>query len=273
MSVDRRPHADDQLRAGFAALSRDAAFTPACPAADRLWAGARGELAPADVEAMAVHMADCGACAEAWRIARDFGTPAELAAPAHAFQWWMPAAAVIVLASGVSLFYLTRPTAITVTPTTAVVAPAQPSFTIELEKAPVKVSSKYALTFRGPGDGRKFLEALKIALEPYERNDYPAAAASLGALRAQYPDAVEPSLYQGVSLLLSGHAASAIEPLQHARDRADADHLDDATWFLAAASERAGRRDEAQRLAQAVCNGRGQRATSACSAAAALRQP
>jgi hypothetical protein len=267
------PEMDARLRAAFASLSRDAAFTADCPPPERLWAGARGELPPGEVETLASHVADCGACAEAWRIAKDFGTPAEFVRPAPAVHWWMPAAAVIVLASGVSLFYLTRAADTPVTPTTAVVAPAPPSFAIELEKAPVKVSSRYALTFRGSNDATKFLAALKTALAPYERNDYVAAAAALGTLRAQYPEPVEPAFYQGVSLLLSGDAVAAIEPLEQARERADADQLEDATWFLAAASERAGRRDQAQRLAQAVCDGKGARSTSACSAAAAMRQP
>ncbi len=265
------PRNDQQLRAAFATLSRDAEFTAACPASEQLWAGARGDLAPGEVESLAVHMADCGACAEAWRLAREFGAPAQLAAPARAFPWWLPAAAVIMLASGATLFYVTRPPGATVAPTTANVAPAVPTYRIPVEKAPIKVSTRYALTWRGPTDGRAFLEALKTALEPYERADYPAAVATLTELTTRYRDTAEPALYLGVSHLMAGDAAAAIAPLEHARDLAEREQREDVTWFLAAAYERAGRAGEAQRLAQAVCDGQGARAGAGCAAAAALR--
>lgn len=263
---------DDQaLRAAFEALSKDAAFTDACPPADRLWAGARGELKPPEVEALALHLAECGACAEAWRVAKDFGTPAVLAAPARGFDWKLPAAAMIVLAAGVSLFYVTRPVGTPISPTIASVPPAPPAFVLPIEKAPIKVSSRYALTWRGTGDGKAFLEALKGALAPYERGEYRAAIDALVPLVRQYPDSAEPHFYSGVSMLLAGEESSAVAPLARARELADAELREDADWYLAVAYERAGRRDDAQRLAQTICDARGSRAAAACGAAAALR--
>jgi tetratricopeptide (TPR) repeat protein len=261
---------DDQLRQAFQDLSRNAAFGPECPPPDRLWAGARGELPPGEVEAVAVHLAECGACAEAWRVARDFGTRVELDAPKAAFPWWLAAAAaVVIVAAGSALVYLRRP-AVSTTPAVAIA----PTFTIPIEKAPIKVSSKYALTWRGANDGQAFLAALKTALAPYERGDYPAAIASLSAVVSQYGDTMEPSYYLGVSQLLAGNPAAAIERLEHARDLADPDVYEDVTWYLAAAYERAGRRADAQRFAQSVCDARGPRAPAACAAATVLvRQP
>jgi hypothetical protein len=259
----------DDLRAAFQSLSRDATFTSQCPPADRLWAGARGELARHDVEHLATHLAECGACAEAWRIARDFGTPAALPAPkaAAVTPWWLAAAAVIGLAAGLSLLYYTRtPDPAAPVASAPVVAP---SFAIPIEKAPIKVSSRYALTWRGPGDGQRFMSDLKIALEPYERGDYAAAVQTLSALRKQYADTAETSLYLGISMLLAG-SGNPIEVLEHARNLAEPGQAEDAAWFLAAAYERGGRRADAQRMAQTVCDAKGPRATHACSAAAAL---
>ena len=261
------PREDAKLRAAFESLSHDARFTPDCPPPDRLWAGARGELAPSEVESLALHVAECGACAEAWRVAKDFGEPAQYAQPAHAFKWWMPAAAVIVLAGAVSLFYFTRP-AVTTAPTVATMpAPSGPAITFD--KPSVWVSPKHALTFRGPNE-QSFLSEMKTAVEPYERGDYPAAVRSLTALRAKYRDVAEPALYQGLSFLLAGDAANAIEPLEHARDLIDIEEMENVTWYLAAAYERAGRRGDALRFAQAVCNLKAPRSEAACAAAARL---
>jgi tetratricopeptide (TPR) repeat protein len=260
---------DDQLRAAFQALSRDAEFTPACPPAGRLWAGAHGELPPAEVEALAAHLADCGACAEAWRVASDFGPRAELTAPQARLPWWLAAAAASVIAAGTSVWVLNR--APEPTPPPMVTMP--PSFAIEVAKAPIRVSSRYALTFRGANDGRAFMTELKTALEPYERGDYAAAVLSLRSLVEKYPDLPEPSYYLGVSELMTGNVIAAIERLAQARDLADPDQHDDVTWYLAAAYERAGRRGEAQRWAQAVCDANGTRSAAACAAAAALGRP
>jgi hypothetical protein len=267
MTLDRRPHADDQLRAGFAALSRDAAFTPACPPADRLWAGARGELASADVEAIAVHMADCGACAEAWRVARDFGGSVALPAPARVFPWWLAAAAVLVIAAG-SVLYYSRDARSTTDPTqtAALVVDSVPPFAVAVDKAPIRVSSRYALTWRGPNDGRQFLAALNQALAPYVRGEYAAAATELAQLAAAYPDTEEPQFYLGVSRLLAGDAAGAILPLERAYALGEPSQRDDSQWYLAAAYERANRPDEARAQAQAVCDAKGSRSAAACGA-------
>jgi hypothetical protein len=265
------PEVDARLREAFASLSRNVTFTAACPAPERLWAGARGELTPAEVPTLVSHVADCGACAEAWRIARDFGTPAEFAAPARTFQWWLPAAAAILRASAVSLFYLTRPAEVTVAPTVATTAPAPPSFAIDVQKAPITVSSRYALTFRGGNDGQAFLQSFKTALAPYERGEYAAAVATLTPVADRYPDAAEPSFYLGVSHLLTGNAAAAVAPLERALGVADANQRGDINWYLAAAYERVDRRADAGRLLKALCETTGARSAAACAAATVAR--
>ncbi len=264
--ISNQKHTDAELRAGFEALSHDATFSAGCPPPDRLWDGARGNLTSSDVESLALHVADCGACAEAWRIAQDFGTPAKFAKPARGIAWWIPVTAVTLLAVGASVFYVMRRAEMNVTrPPAPAPPPATPTFAMVVEKAPIQITPP------GPNESQVFVDELKAALEPYERGDYPAAASTLAACRARHPDKAEPVFYQGVSLLLAGNAAAAIEPLEHARDLVAAPQLEDATWYLAAAYERAGRRHDALRFAEAICNLQGPRSAAACAAAAALR--
>ena len=64
---------DAQLResiAGTAELLGDGAD---CPDAERLVLSGRGELTPIDDEGVLLHIAECTACATAWRIAREIG--------------------------------------------------------------------------------------------------------------------------------------------------------------------------------------------------------
>jgi hypothetical protein len=266
--VTADPRFEQRLRVEFQALSTGAAFGPDCPAPDRLWAGARGEASPSDVAAMALHMEGCGACAGAWRLARELDAPPTYAAPAANIRWWLPLAAALELATGASLLYVLRQAPSPASPPSP--TPVTTTFVIALERAPVRVSSRYALTWRGAGDGRVFLEALKAALEPYERGDYAAAIAALGPLHEQYRDTSEPAFYLGVATLLTGEAAAAIPLIERARDLAEPEQLEDVTWWLASAYERAGRRDEARRTAQTVCKQQGSRSVAACAAAAAL---
>jgi tetratricopeptide (TPR) repeat protein len=263
---------DESLRQAFQALSKDAAFTASCPAADKLWAGARGELPAGEVEALAVHMAECGACAEAWRVARDFGERAVLQAPAKAFPWWLAAAAAVTLIAGASALVYLRQDTSQPAPVTAARAPAPPiPFAVEVTKAPIMVSSRYALTWRGPNDGPRFLAALKEALGPYERSDYEAAVPALRPLVERYPDTFEPHFYLGVSWLLSSDAAAAVQPLERARTLADAAQTEASAWYLAAAYERTTRYAQAQQILDVICKGTGPRSTAACTAANALR--
>lgn len=68
----------DRLRRAWASLSDGAVPTESCPEPDRLWAAARGELAPERTRGLVEHSLTCGACAEAWRLAREVGGPLPL---------------------------------------------------------------------------------------------------------------------------------------------------------------------------------------------------
>jgi len=103
-------------------------------------------------------------------------------------------------------------------------------------------------------------------------------------------DATDPgaALYLGVSRLLGGDAAGAIEPLTAAVRLSTGQREQDARWFLAVALERAGRVDDAIAVLEALCGagpvpgtdpgpvphtvpGTVPRAQQACAGAAALR--
>ena len=102
----------DRLRRAFASLESRAPG-PGCPEPERLWAAARGEL-PADVvRPMVLHLVDCGACAEAWRLAREVEPlraqpPAVVARPARGRPSWtfwgaLAAGMTVALAASVVL--------------------------------------------------------------------------------------------------------------------------------------------------------------------------
>jgi len=60
----------DRLRRAFASLEGRAPG-PGCPEPERLWSAARGELPAEVVRPLVRHLVECGACAEAWRLARE----------------------------------------------------------------------------------------------------------------------------------------------------------------------------------------------------------
>jgi hypothetical protein len=106
MSVDAEM---ERLRAAFASRSGQAPG-PACPAPERLWSAARGERPPAEVRPLVLHLAECGACAEAWRLAREVDAPAPSPAAATrprpagpAWIRWGALAATVVLAAGAAI--------------------------------------------------------------------------------------------------------------------------------------------------------------------------
>jgi hypothetical protein len=111
-----------------------------------------------------------------------------------------------------------------------------------LEKLEVKLSAERALAYRGPGDrSSTFLDDLGAALQPYRSDDFGEAARRLGEVGAKHPRAVEPPLYQGVSLLLLDRPRDAIAPLERAFSLAgDGELRRDAEFHLAIARLRAG---------------------------------
>ena len=79
----------------------------ACLDAAWIWDALAGTRSPADIEAGLAHVAQCAACAEAWRVAHELMVetgqvaPSRPAAPAwQSWRVWLPAAAAVVLLIG-----------------------------------------------------------------------------------------------------------------------------------------------------------------------------
>lgn len=104
---------DRELRAAWESAAAGGAASAetadGCPAADRVWAAAHGELGPAETREVVDHVAACPACAEAWRLARHLGADEAGAAAAaraagrthhaHASRpWWLAAVAAMLVA-------------------------------------------------------------------------------------------------------------------------------------------------------------------------------
>ena len=93
------PPSPDALRTAFASLAERAVARPDCPEPDRLWAAAAGELPPVEARPLVLHTADCAACAEAWRLAREHAASADGSRyEVRPRRWggtWLPLAAAV----------------------------------------------------------------------------------------------------------------------------------------------------------------------------------
>jgi hypothetical protein len=97
-------HPDDQrLRDAMLGSSRVAGDGEGCPEAERLRLSARGKLSGAEQEEVILHLSACGACAAAWRVARDL---APEPARSRSVLYMLAAAAVVVLAAALGLWLL-----------------------------------------------------------------------------------------------------------------------------------------------------------------------
>ncbi|HVN75725.1 MAG TPA: hypothetical protein VMT19_05360 [Thermoanaerobaculaceae bacterium] len=103
--------ADARLRAAFAAVAQTAGTGAACPPPDVVWESAAGRCGRRRLEAVVLHMGECGACAAAWRLARELqraeGSGRVLTGPPRWFRrTWVQvaaAAAALVVAAGLAL--------------------------------------------------------------------------------------------------------------------------------------------------------------------------
>ncbi len=70
-----------------------------------------------------------------------------------------------------------------------------------------------ALSWRGAAADNTFLADLTPAFDAYRDGDYARAAAAFNRLSARYPGSVDVLFYQGVTRMLLGDFAGAIDPL------------------------------------------------------------
>jgi hypothetical protein len=222
------------------------------------------------------HVEQCALCAalldvvaasdptdlEAGRIEARVLAPVRLSARRRIFA---AAAAVVVAIGGASIAWRAQPHVPQPVPETRTpVATSGPVYQLPLDK-PVTELPPESLTLRS-GSADPYAAALEEALAPYDRDDYRAAIAVLAPLAARYPDKPHPAYYLGLSRLLDGDAAGAVDDLQKARRLASpgSSLSSQAAWYLAVALERSGRPATAAEPLQAVCAGGSARKAQAC---------
>lgn len=120
MIEDRRLVED--LRGHLRVLADVQTPTPDCPTTDRLWKAVHGDLRRDELIEVLEHLAACGACAEAWRLAREIDAAEEAAVDSSRARRravrWLPlaaAAALVFVLISVGL-YLIPPTQQSTTP-------------------------------------------------------------------------------------------------------------------------------------------------------------
>ena len=140
-----------------------------------------------------------------------------------------------------------------------------PVYRLPLDKPDVRFTAE-ALVLRGHPTRERFVDVVAPAVAAYRANDYATAAHDFAALQDRYPASVEVFFYLGISRLFTSDWPGAIDALAHAK-RLDADAFGpEASWYLAIAYDRAGRRAEARDELSRLCDGRSAMAGRACDA-------
>lgn len=252
-----------------------------CPSPDVLLPAVEGTLDEPVLTRVRSHVSTCAVCREltsALEAAAEAGPTAEERARLDARQprrpgrarvtWWTAAAAaslvLVTSAFWFSQFTEFRSFELPAVATVAVRTQAPQQFVLPLD-APFIDLPKAPIVLRG-GETDPFVAALLNAAAPLHERDYRAAATRMIELRRQYPDRPHPAYYEGISLLLSSKPAESIEPLEQARRLSDS-HSSlyiDASWYLAVALERVGRRSEAATVLTEMCGNGGARDEQAC---------
>ena len=192
--------------------------------------------------------------------------------------WWRPIAAAAVVALAISGTWLSQfdgpdsPMPAPPTPPVAGSRPVAPAFRLVLEKPGIELPPS-ALVIRS-GDSDPYATALSAALDPFRHDDYSQAIQRLAPLQSSHASEPFVNYYLGVSYLLAGRAADAVAPLDRARGLARETWLHlDASWYLAVALERVGRRDGAAAVLTELCGTGGARRQQACAALGTLLVP
>jgi hypothetical protein len=106
----------DWLASAFRSAAEDSRPREDCPAPELIWSAVHRELPAAERLAIVDHVADCPACAEAWRLAHEIAPLEASTAPSNRRATWrrsagLQAAAAAVLVAGlVAAILMLRPT-------------------------------------------------------------------------------------------------------------------------------------------------------------------
>jgi hypothetical protein len=184
--------------------------------------------------------------------------------------WWRPATVLGSLAVALAVGWWIvggRPSSSDVSAPRPVATPQIPR--LALEKPPVIVPLASVLVWRNGSQSAQdqYLADLGTALAPYRADDFSEAVRRLDAVAQAHPTA-EVRFYRGVCRLFLAQPDLAIADLLQARQLASPVLAQEATWYLAVAYERAGRREAAVVELRALCGEKGERQGKACEAVA-----
>lgn len=184
-------------------------------------------------------------------------------------EFWLrplPVAVVLALVVGIIGIRLASDFRKTAAPIvdSRLAAPTPPSV-FRLEKAPVMLPGSAAIVWRGRVDpSRQQAKDLKLALAPYEKENYAEAVGRLVSLSKKYPHMAEAPFYLGVCQLFLAQDEAATKSLQDAVNLASPPLADDAAWYLSLAYYRTGRLDLAMSSLEPVCRAVGEKSARAC---------
>lgn len=128
---------------------------PDCPASERIWAAVTGALPESDVTEIVDHTAECGECAEAWRLALGMEREEPVAGVRRPLRW-LGAAVGVGVAAAAALVLLVRqperehfreggaPRIVSLSPG------VQPRATIDLRWSAVPGAERYTVTVMTP---------------------------------------------------------------------------------------------------------------------------
>lgn len=106
------PGSDREMRDALVTSERDARPGDSCLTPERIWVAVRGEASPGEIREALRHVAACGVCSEAWRIARDVSEDAAVPAarkPARMSRIAAVASAAVLAATALLVLERDRP--------------------------------------------------------------------------------------------------------------------------------------------------------------------
>jgi tetratricopeptide (TPR) repeat protein len=264
-----------------------------CPPPSELRAFQSGVLPDSARAGIEEHVRDCGVCRtmleDLPEVARANATREEEsrirarvfaeAGPKSVrprLSWSMrlvPVFAALLMAIGVSWFYLEQRSHQKPTTSASIGAAVKPTIpdVFQLDRPAAEMPP--VLIWRGaaPDQG---LEAMKGALDLYQSGNYAEARSRFEALAASHPQSAEPVFYLGVCQLLLRQNAAAITSLEKARQLASPPLAGEASWYLSVALVREGDRSQAGEILNKLCQSPGAYQKRACTGFEELsRQP
>lgn len=143
-----------------------------------------------------------------------------------------------------------------------------PSVSLPLVKPPVKLPATLVMTWRGEANraDSELLTAFGQAFPLYREGKYREAAGLLESLARTHPESAEAHYYLGVCRLFFNDNRGAAAALVRARLLAKGEMLQDASWYLAIASARAGQPGLALAELESLCRPTGAYGKLACAA-------